>query len=134
MKPGYRRADRVSSEIHEVIALLLSRFAPEPSLGRLTITSVAVSDDLKVARVFYSVFPGESPELYHRALLRYRGLIRKELGRMIRLKTIPSIEFLRADLAGSGPFPGELPEDEKKESHQKTIRERSSLMDELEGK
>ncbi len=134
MKPGYRRADRVSSEIHEIIALLLSRFAPEPSLDRLTITSVKVSDDLKYARVFYSVFPGESPELYHRALVRYRGLIRKELGRLIRLKTIPTIEFLRADYEGDGPALDEIREGRQEGGPQNKIRERSSLMDELEGK
>ncbi|MHB1285692.1 MAG: 30S ribosome-binding factor RbfA [Leptospirales bacterium] len=134
MKPGYRRADRVSSEIHEIIALLLSRFAPEPSLDRLTITSVKVSDDLKFARVFYSVFPGESPELYQRTLLRCRGLIRKELGRLIRLKTIPTLEFLRADYEGYGPALEEIPEARKEDDSQKKIRERSSLMDELEGK
>lgn len=134
MKPSYRRADRVSSEIREVLALVLTRFTPEPSLGRLTITNVTLSDDLKVARVFYSVFPGESPELYRLALLRYRGLIRKELSRQIRMKTIPALDFIRADLGGDAPFIDSVLESESEEDYPVKSRESSSLMDELEGK
>ncbi|MHB1604816.1 MAG: ribosome-binding factor A [Leptospirales bacterium] len=133
MKPSYRRADRVASEIREVLALVLSRFAPEPSLGRLTITNVTLSDDLKVARIFYSVFPGESPELYRLALLRYRGLIRKELSRQIRMKTIPLLEFQTTD-RDVNTLLVDSSEKESEKGLPKKSRESSSLMDELEGK
>lgn len=97
MRPAFRRADRVSSEIRETVASVLVRINHDPSLSRVTITGVAVSDDLRHARIFYSLFPGEDPELYRRALERLKGRIRSELGRHIRLKSVPVIEFLYSD-------------------------------------
>jgi ribosome-binding factor A len=101
MKPAFRRADRVSSEIREAVASVLVRINHEPPLNRITITGVAVSDDLKHARIFYSLFPGEDPDLYLRALVRLRGRIRSELGRLIRLKSVPEIDFLYAETSSS---------------------------------
>jgi ribosome-binding factor A len=106
MRPAFRRADRVSSEIRETVASVLVRINHEPSLSRVTITGVAVSDDLRHARIFYSLFPGDDPELYRRALERLKGRIRSELGRLIRLKSVPEIEFLYSD-------PSSFPQEKK---------------------
>ncbi|KGA92888.1 ribosome-binding factor A [Leptospirillum ferriphilum] len=129
MKPVYRRADRVSSEIREIVALVLSRFSAEPALGRLTILYVNLPDDLKVARIHYSVFPGEDPHYYGRLLTRHKGLIRKEVGKLLRMKWVPDIEFLPSlEIADSDPqsdFPVRQTDKDKKNT--------SSLMDELEG-
>lgn len=106
MRPAFRRADRVSSEIRETVASVLVRINHEPPLSRVTITGVAVSDDLRHARIFYSLFPGEDPELYRRALERLKGRIRSELGRLIRLKSVPEIDFFYSD-------PSSFPQEKK---------------------
>ncbi len=118
MKPAFRRADRVSSEIREAVASVLVRITHEPPLSRVTITGVVVSDDLKHARIIYSLFPGEDPELYRRALGRLRGRIRSELGKMIRLKSVPEIDFLYAETSASlsGSYPASSHANEKKSS------------------
>ena len=129
MKPVYRRADRVSSEIREIVALVLSRFSAEPALGRLTIIFVNLPDDLKVARIHYSVFPGEDPQYYGRLLTRHKGLIRKEVGKLLRMKWVPDIEFVPSTEMGDS----NLQEDSSDRQSDKDKKKTSSLMDELEG-
>ncbi len=91
---GFRRADRVSSEIHEILAVILSRFSKEPRLSRATITRVALSSDIRKATVFFRVFPGEDPGAFQEAFTRYRGTLRKELASRIRIKYIPELNFV----------------------------------------
>ena len=70
----------------------------DPRIGFVTITKVAVSDDLRLARVYYSVFGGEDQkEESHQGLESAKGYIKRELGRRVRLKYIPEISFLFDD-------------------------------------
>ena len=70
----------------------------DPRIGFVTITKVAVSDDLRTARVYYSVFGGEDQkEESHQGLESAKGYIKRELGRRVRLKYIPEISFLFDD-------------------------------------
>ncbi len=91
--PGFRRADRVSAEIHEVLAMVLSRYSREPLLSRATITRVTLSGDLRNASVYYRLYPGEDPALCQEAFERHRGGLRKELASRIRIKYIPALTF-----------------------------------------
>lgn len=131
MKPVYRRADRVSSEIREIVALVLTRFSAEPLLGRLTIIHVNLTDDLKVARIFYTVFPGDDPRQYERLLNRYKGLIRKEMGKLLRMKWVPDIVFVTPSEAGDGVHQDIIPLSGGK-GGTTGKQSSSSLMDELE--
>ncbi|MDA8149806.1 MAG: ribosome-binding factor A [Nitrospiraceae bacterium] len=90
---GFRRADRVSGEIHEVMALILSRFSRDSRLSRATITRVALSGDLRKATIYYRVYPGEDPVACQEAFDRYCGGLRKELASRIRIKYIPALTF-----------------------------------------
>lgn len=90
----FKRADRVASEIREVMALIVYRHAKDPRLSRATITRVTMSSDLRNATVYFTVFPGEEPELYQEVFDRTRGALRMELARRIRLKYVPGLVFL----------------------------------------
>ncbi len=90
---GFRRSDRVSAEIHEVMALILSRFSRDSRLSRATITRVALSGDLRKATIYYRVYPGEDPAACQEAFDRYCGGLRKELASRIRIKYIPALTF-----------------------------------------
>ena len=50
-----KRAERVAALIKHELASALSTELRDPRIGFVTITDVKVSDDLKHARVFYSV-------------------------------------------------------------------------------
>jgi ribosome-binding factor A len=90
----FHRADRVASEIREIMALIVTRFSKEPRLSRGTITRVSMSADLRNATVFFTVFPGDDPEQYQEYFDRNRGALRKELASRIRIKYIPGLIFV----------------------------------------
>ncbi|MHB1730279.1 MAG: 30S ribosome-binding factor RbfA [Leptospirillum sp.] len=100
MKQGFRRADRVAKEIKEIVAILFSRYASETNLSFVTITNVSLSDDLKSARIFYTIFPGVDNKLVAEAIDRSQGWVRRELSRQIKIKSVPKIQFFPQDDSG----------------------------------
>lgn len=90
----YKRADRVSDLIREVIGEMLLRDLNDPRLESVTITAVEMTDDLKLATVFFSAMgshPREEESL--RGLQSAAGYIKKRLGRELRLRYIPDLLF-----------------------------------------
>jgi ribosome-binding factor A len=90
----YKRADRVSDLIREVIGEMLVRDLNDPRLESVTITAVEMTDDLKLATVFFSAMgshPKEEESL--RGLQSATGYIKKRLGRELRLRYIPDLLF-----------------------------------------
>lgn len=69
------------------------RRVKDPRLGFVTVTGVDLSDDLKNARVFISVLKDEELAATLEILNSAKSFIRSEVGRRIRLRTIPSLEF-----------------------------------------
>jgi len=80
------------------ISEILLRELKDPRIGFVTITKVAVSDDLRAAKVYYSVFGGEQEkEVSYQGLESAKGYIKRELGSRMRLKYMPEITFLFDD-------------------------------------
>jgi ribosome-binding factor A len=89
----YKRSIRVSDLLREEIALIIMNRIKDPRLGFITVTSVKVTDDLKIARVYLSVFNKEETEKSVEILNSAKGFIRAELSRKVKLKYIPQLEF-----------------------------------------
>jgi ribosome-binding factor A len=90
-KRSEKVADAIRKEISEMILL---KTIKDPRIGFLTITRVSVSDDCRMARVYFSVMG--SPEERDRSiegLNSAKGYVRKELGRRMRLRYTPDIIF-----------------------------------------
>lgn len=66
----------------------------DPRLGFVTLTEVEVSPDLRQAKVFYSVLgPPEQHEDTRHALHSAGSHLRATLGRQVRLKYLPQLDF-----------------------------------------
>jgi ribosome-binding factor A len=91
-KPTFKRADRVSDQMKQEIADILMRKIKDPRIGFVTITDVEVTDDLKNAKVFVSIYGGDK-ETTLKGLKSASPFIRAELGRRMRLKFVPEILF-----------------------------------------
>jgi ribosome-binding factor A len=66
----------------------------DPGLGFVTITGVDTAPDLRSARVYYSVLGDEGQQKATReALERSAPHIRSEVGRQVRLKSLPELRF-----------------------------------------
>ena len=65
----------------------------------VTVTTVRVSADLSVARVYLSIFPSEKGEITLQSIRQNTRTIRYELGRQVRLqlRKIPELSFFIDD-------------------------------------
>ena len=90
----YKRSDRISDAIKKEISFILLKEVRDPRVGFITITRVQVSDDLKFAKIFYSVL-GNEKNLKDTAcaLENASGFIKKKLGERIRMRYMPDLAF-----------------------------------------
>ncbi len=94
----FKRADRVGDLLHREISELLIRRVKDPRLHSVTITQVKVSRDLRHAWVYYNILSGgPTKESVEVGLTKAHGFIKRELGRRLRLRYLPQIEFLWDD-------------------------------------
>ncbi len=95
--------------MREEISEILLKELKDPRIGFVTITKVAVTDDLRQAKVYYSVFGGEQEkEDSLQGLESATGYIKRELGRRMRLKYMPEITFFFDDSLEYGAHIEEL--------------------------
>ena len=87
-----RRPARVADSIKEEIATLLLRKIKDPRIGLAAITSVTVSPDLRLARVFFSC-PGAECEKVAAGFNSCKGFIRSHLARELGLRYAPELDF-----------------------------------------
>ena len=94
------RTRRIESEIQRVLSELIAREVKDPRVGNVTITAVSLSADMGVARVFFTPFASRNPaEEVRVGLTRAGGFLRGEVGRRLRLRHAPRLEFLIDDTA-----------------------------------
>jgi len=89
-----KRSEKVADLIQQEISEMLIKTVKDPRIGFVTITRVAVSEDYRLAKVYFSVAgTQEERERSMKGLNSARGYVRKELGRRIRLRYTPEIVF-----------------------------------------
>lgn len=89
-----RRSARVSGDIAEVLSELIRVGVKDPRVGPLTITSVRMSADLKIAHVNFASLGGKGdPEAILQGLRSATGWLRKELGLKMRMRHTPELRF-----------------------------------------
>ncbi len=88
------RPDRVADQIRVEITELLAREVKDPGIGFVTVTSVRVTADLQLARVYYSVLGDESARKQtKRALDRALPFLRRQIASRVRLRRAPELVF-----------------------------------------
>ena len=89
-----KRAVRVGDQILKEIAELLVTKVKDPRVKATTLTGIHLSDDLKNARVYYSVMGDEENILRTQAGLdSAKGFIKRKIGRRMNLRYVPDIIF-----------------------------------------
>jgi ribosome-binding factor A len=95
MSPQARRPDRVAEAIREEVAMFLAEDVKDPRIrGLVTVTGAEVTRDLRHAKVFVTVMGSEAEQA-----ATFEGLesvahhLRTRLGRALRLRVAPGIEF-----------------------------------------
>jgi ribosome-binding factor A len=85
----------VGDQIRAEIADMIARELHDPGLGFLTITRVQVSPDLQHARIYFTTLGDPAVRRNtSRALERASSFMRRQLGRRLRLRRVPELEFV----------------------------------------
>lgn len=89
-----KRSDRVADVIFKELSALLIRDIRNPQLVDVYFTRVEVTDDLKIARVFFTVVgAGKHPERVEQALQKTKGFMRSHIAKTINLRFTPDLQF-----------------------------------------
>jgi ribosome-binding factor A len=88
------RATKLGGRIAQIVAEMLERRIKDPRLGFVTVTAARLTNDLREATVFYTVYgSAEERAGTAAALASAVGVIRSEIGRQTGLRHTPSLEF-----------------------------------------
>ena len=90
-----RRPDRVAEAIREAVAMFLAEGVKDPRVtGLVTVTGVDVTRDLRHARVHVSILGSEAEKKETmEGLASVAGHLRAKLGRTLRLRMTPELDF-----------------------------------------
>jgi ribosome-binding factor A len=93
------RARKLADRIARIVAEMLERRVKDPRLGFVTVTEARITNDLRDATVYYTVYgTAEEQAGTAAALASATGLIRSEVGRQTGLRHTPSLAFVRDTL------------------------------------
>jgi len=90
----FNRADRVGAQMQRELALLLRDEAKNPRLAEVTIQEVRVTRDLSHAKVYFTVLDGKEAPLFTEMLERAAGFLRRRLGQIMKVRTVPELHFV----------------------------------------
>ncbi|MDI6775648.1 MAG: 30S ribosome-binding factor RbfA [Syntrophales bacterium] len=92
---NFKRASRVAELIKVEISDILLKRVKDPRIGPITITGVKLTDDLRLARVFFVEMGKDTCSDETRAgLQKATGFLKMELGKRLQLRHIPEISFV----------------------------------------
>lgn len=92
------RTERVASVIQQALSRPLGKLASEISAGLITVTSVRMSPDLRIAKVYLSIFGGQlAPEKVLARIEEHAKHIRHEVASTVQLRYAPELRFYLDD-------------------------------------
>lgn len=89
-----QRTQRLAGQIRQELTELMTRSVKDPGIGFLTLTSVRLTPDLQLARVFFTVLGDDKARKETaRALDRAKPFLRRQLSSRLRLRRVPELDF-----------------------------------------
>ncbi len=94
MAKEFSRSQRVAEQIRRELAELIRLEVKDPRVGFITLTDVEITPDYAHAKVFFTSMRGEEglDEILV-GLRRASGFLRRELGKRVRIHTLPELHF-----------------------------------------
>jgi len=100
MPREFSRNQRLGTQILRTLSELLRYETKDPRLQGISLTSVELSRDLSIARVYFSLLnPEDSPEPVIEGLGKAAGFLRAKLGSAIKVRHVPELRFIHDDSA-----------------------------------
>src|SRR5690606_15604636 len=86
------KQDRVGERIRTILSELLLREIADPRLQGITITEVTLDPELQFADIYVNALGDESrQDDVMRGLAHAQGFLRREVGKRVRLRTVPEL-------------------------------------------
>lgn len=109
MPREFSRNQRLGNQVMRTLAELLQFEVKDPRVKDVALTSVDLSRDLSVARVYFSLLdPEGDADLAMEGLERATGFLRSKLGRAIKVRHVPELRFAHDDSAAEAVRLSEL--------------------------
>lgn len=86
------RQERIAQQIQREMAEMIRLELKDPRIGFVTVTDVEVTRDYSHAKVFYTLLNGADEET-QATLERSAGFLRSQLGRRIKMYSVPQLHF-----------------------------------------
>ena len=100
MPREFSRNQRLGSQILRSLSELLRLESKDPAIASLSLTTVDLSRDLSIARVYFSLLdPDGDPQSALDGLQRASGFLRGRLGQSLKIRHIPELRFTHDDSA-----------------------------------
>jgi ribosome-binding factor A len=95
MPKDFPRTLRVADQIQRELAELIRLEVKDPRVGMVTLTGVEVTSDYTHAKVFFTLLgTAAQQDAALRGLSSSAGFLRGQIGRRIKLHTIPELHFV----------------------------------------
>jgi len=92
--PGAHRHEQLASTVRRELERVLARGFSDPRIkGRIAITGVEVTRDLRLAKVRVSVLPPEHADLTMHGLRSAAGYLRNQIKKRIASRVMPRLEL-----------------------------------------
>ncbi|RDH81177.1 MAG: 30S ribosome-binding factor RbfA [endosymbiont of Galathealinum brachiosum] len=94
MPKEYSRSQRMAEQVRRELAELVRDEIKDPRVNWVSFTAVKVTRDLSSAVVYFTVLNEDEREQAEEGLNKATGFIRRELGKRIRSRIVPSLRFV----------------------------------------
>ena len=103
MPREFARHQRLGNAVLRTLSELLRFETKDPRVDGVSLTSVELSRDLSVARVYFSLLdPADEPQPALEGLQAASGFLRRKLGRALKVRHVPELRFQHDDSAEQG--------------------------------
>jgi len=104
MAREYTRSVRVAAQLQRELALLLQRERQDYQLDFVTVSDVALTKDLAVAKVYVTVLNAKAAQITHNIerLQQLAPRLRSELSKHLRMRVMPELRFFYDDTLDRG--------------------------------
>lgn len=94
MPKEFSRGQRIAAQIRRELSELIRLELKDPRVGFISLTDIELTPDYAHAKVFFSALGGaEAVPGILEGLNRASGFLRRELGKRIRIHTLPELHF-----------------------------------------
>ena len=98
-----QKTGRIEEDIKYYLSKIMLEKVKNPKIdGVVTVTAITVTKDLRYATVFVSIFGSKSQKKVFGEIQKAKGYIKRELGMMLRARSIPDLVFKMDDSAEYG--------------------------------